>query len=287
MASTDIRADTIQHPDAAPPTRHLPVAGGTIAYDDVGTGPAVIAVPSIGDVRAEYRFLRPPLRAAGFRVVTMDLRGHGESSVGFADYSSAAIGADILALARHLGAGPVAVIGTSKAGGAAVWAAAEAPDLVDRLVLISPFVRAHGNDAVMKAMMGVLLARPWGAAFWTTYFPKFYPSRQPADFAAYRAHLKTNLGEAGRTEALRAMVKSPGDVTAALRRVAAPTLVVMGSRDPDFKAPEEEAAWIAQRVNGTSLVVEGAGHYPHAELPERVAPAIVGFLAAKPGHPGT
>ena len=123
------------------PTRFLTVPGGTIAYDDAGSGPVVLCVPSIGDVRAEYRFLRPQLLAAGYRVVTMDLRGHGESSVGFAEYSTPAIGEDILALARHLAAGPVTVIGTSKAGGSAVWAAAQAPDLIDRLVLVDAFVR--------------------------------------------------------------------------------------------------------------------------------------------------
>ena len=44
---------------ACPPTQPLSVPGGTIAYDAAGSGRPVICVPSIGDVRAEYRFLRP------------------------------------------------------------------------------------------------------------------------------------------------------------------------------------------------------------------------------------
>src|SRR5690349_11077388 len=44
----------------APPTSYLDRPGGRIAYDDSGgTGPLVIAVPSMGDLRQEYRFLRP------------------------------------------------------------------------------------------------------------------------------------------------------------------------------------------------------------------------------------
>src|SRR5262245_48112192 len=54
---------------------------GRIAYDDVGKGPLLVMVPSLGDLRQEYRLFVPPLLASGFRVVTMDLRGHGESSV--------------------------------------------------------------------------------------------------------------------------------------------------------------------------------------------------------------
>ncbi|MGA7669938.1 MAG: alpha/beta hydrolase [Nitrolancea sp.] len=261
-------------------TQYLSVPGGMIAYDVAGAGPAIICVPSIGDVRAEYRFLRPYLIDAGFTVVTMDLRGHGESSVGFDDYSSKAIGADIIALARHLERGPITLIGTSKAGGSAVLAAAEAPELIANLVLISPFVRSHGNDAMMRRMMKLLLARPWGAALWTMYFPNFYPSRKPEDFDTYRTELKANLQEPGRLSALRAMVDSSGDVSDELGKVNAPALVVMGTNDPDFNNPAEEANWIADELGGTALTVAGAGHYPHAEMPEETGPAIVRFLSS-------
>jgi hypothetical protein len=46
-------------------TQRLAVPGGTIAFDDAGRGPVVIGVPSIGVVRAEYRFLRPQPVSAG------------------------------------------------------------------------------------------------------------------------------------------------------------------------------------------------------------------------------
>lgn len=262
----------------APATQFLTVPGGTIAYDVAGDGPVVICVPSLGDLRAEYRFLRPILIEAGYRVVTMDLRGHGESSTGFSDYSSPAIGADIIALARQLDSGPVTVIGTSKAGGAAAWAAVTAPEVIGRLVLISAFVRAHDNDATVRRLMKVVLARPWGPSAWRWYFPKFYPSRKPADFDAYRAALKANLSQAGRLEALKKMALTSGDVSDKLGQVSAPALVVIGSKDPDFKDAAGEGEWIAEQIRGRSLVIEGAGHYPHAEMPEQVGPAIVAFL---------
>ena len=59
----------------------LTVGEGRIAYDDTGgDGPLVIAIPDMGDLRSEYRALRPLLQQAGYRVVTMDVRGHGETS---------------------------------------------------------------------------------------------------------------------------------------------------------------------------------------------------------------
>ena len=54
---------------------------GTIAYDDSqGDGQLVIMLPGMGALRSEYRFLAPAVIEAGYRVVTADLRGQGESS---------------------------------------------------------------------------------------------------------------------------------------------------------------------------------------------------------------
>ena len=106
-----VRAD---QPSATTPssTQFLKLPGGQIAYDDTGgTGPLVICVPGLGDMRQQYRFLAPRLIAAGFRVVTMDLPGHGESSVDWPDYSPAIVGADIVAMIRHLGASKAFIIG--------------------------------------------------------------------------------------------------------------------------------------------------------------------------------
>jgi pimeloyl-ACP methyl ester carboxylesterase len=52
----------------------------------------------------------------------------------------------------------------------------------------------------------------------------------------------------------------------------------MGEKDPDFPAPETEARWIADRLKGEVLMVPGAGHYPQAEFPEVVSPAVVEFV---------
>ena len=122
-------------------TRFLKIKEGSIAYEEQGSGPLVICVPSLGDLRGEYRFLAFHLASAGYRAISMDVRGHGESSPLWPDYSVGAIGGDILALIRHLDSGPAAIIGTSMAGGAAIWAAAEDPDLVSGLVLIDAFYR--------------------------------------------------------------------------------------------------------------------------------------------------
>ena len=252
---------------------------GRIAYDEAGSGPLVICAPGLGDLRAEYRFLAPQLVEAGYKVVTMALRGHGDSSAAWPDYSAAAIGSDMLALIRHLDAGPAILIGNSKSGGAAVWAAAEAPDRVSGLVLISPFVRAALPAWQAKLLFTPLFIGPWGPAVWIRYYRSLYPSEKPADFPSYLSALADNIRQPGRMVALRAMMTSTeGYLEKRLDDVSAPALVIMGTRDPDFKDPAAEANWLAEQLSGQAHVVEGAGHYPHAEMPTTSGPAIVSFL---------
>jgi pimeloyl-ACP methyl ester carboxylesterase len=52
----------------------------------------------------------------------------------------------------------------------------------------------------------------------------------------------------------------------------------MGECDPDFPDPAAEAHTVAERINGESMIVPHAGHYPQAEYPEIVSPAVTAFL---------
>ncbi len=232
----------------------------------------------IGDLRSEYRFLAPQLAAAGYRVITVDVRGHGETSARWPDYSVAGIGADLRALIRHLNAGPATIVGASMAAGAAVWRAAEAPDLVAGLVLLGPAVRGDVSRP-MQLLFSALFARPWGPAAWHRFYGTLYPTRKPADFPQYSAAVRANLKEQGRMEALIEMINASKKASEErVSRVSAPTLAIMGSKDPDFKDPEAEAKWVAEQVRGKYVMVDGAGHHPHAEMPEITGPLVVSFL---------
>ena len=261
---------------------------GKIAYDDAGQGPLVVMVPGLGDLRAEYRFLAPRLVEAGYRVVTVDLRGHGQSSTGWSDYASSAIGADVVALVDELNAGPATLVGTSMGAAAVAWAAAEKPEAISGTVLIGPFVRDVPPSSwiagvAQTAMIKLALWGPWGEWAWGQVYGTFYGDK-PADFEAYRATLVANLAEEGRMDALRGMIAaSKKDVEVRLAEVKAPVLVVMGTKDPDFADPKAEADLVAGLLRGRVVMVEGAGHYPQVEQPDAVANAIRAIVAGGEG----
>jgi pimeloyl-ACP methyl ester carboxylesterase len=262
-----------------PVTARLVRPEGTIAYDVAGEGPLVLCAPGMGDIRSVYRFLAPALVESGYRVATLDLRGHGDSDATFSAYDDVAAGSDLIALAEGLG-GPAVLVGNSMSAGAAAWAAAEAPELVTGTVLIGPFVRQVPVGLVPRLAFRLALLRPWGLGAWNAYYAKLYPGRPPADLDEHRARIRESLRRPGHWRAFVATTHtSHAPVEARLADVHAPTLVVMGERDPDFPDPAAEAHLIADRLSANVLLVPEAGHYPQAEYPEIVTPAIVEFLA--------
>ncbi len=263
---------------AATPPLLLERPDGQVAYEVVGSsGPLVLCAPGIGDVRAQYRFLAPALVDAGFRVVLMDLRGLGDSTADFASYSADAVGDDMVALLNSLGGKHATIIGNSASAASAVWAATALPDIVSNIVLIGPFVREIPSPWYQRALLNVAFRGFWGRPAWLAYYSSLYPTRKPEDFERYKTALSESLD--GRMRVVNAMLSaSKAASEAKLDDVKARVLVVMGSRDPDFAAPAGEALLVATRLKGAVLMVEGAGHYPHAEMPDVTAPPIIAFL---------
>lgn len=285
-APTGTALEATGAPASAAQTRFLDVGGGRIAYDDTGgDGPLILAIPGMGDLRSEYRLLRPALQRAGYRVVTMDVRGFGDTSARWSDYSAHAVGRDALALLNHLNAGPAVVLGNSFAAGSALWAAHDSPGHVSGVVLLGPIVRDQKLSGFVKLTLNIGFGGPWRVWFWTTYWNSLFPSAKPTDHAQIKAALSRNLHEPGRMAALKSMIKlSKADTAAIVSKTRVSALVVMGTRDPDFPDAAAEAHWLADQLRAESLIIEGAGHYPHAEMPERVAPRLLSFISRVHGR---
>jgi pimeloyl-ACP methyl ester carboxylesterase len=189
------------------------------------------------------------------------------------------IGDDILSLIDHLKAGPAHVIGTSFSPSAVVWAATERPDSIRSLVLISPFVREVKINRFMLALFWLMLNNPWRVRAWTTYYRSMYPTQKPDDFKDYLRQLNANLKEPGRFDAVKAYGNaSRQESEERINHIKKPTLVIMGTKDPDFPDPMEEGRIIADQTGGTLTLIEGAGHYPQTEMPDKTALHIINFL---------
>jgi pimeloyl-ACP methyl ester carboxylesterase len=271
-------------------TEYLSTSAGTIAYDVTGEGPLVVLAHGMGDSRHSYRFVVPGLVAAGYRVANVDIRGCGDSSLGWEGYSRTDIAGDLVAVVRHLGA-PAVIVGQSISGGAATIAAATAPDLVAGVIELAPFTRkqsmAVGGLVRVKRyragtiQLGMTMMRG-SLSSWTKYLDVAYPVK-PVDWDGELARIEAKMSEPGRMAALQAMCKTdPGDAGAQLANVTCPVLVVEGGLDPDWADPRAEGEKIVADLPtglGELVVIDGAGHYPHAQTPDELLALALPFLA--------
>jgi pimeloyl-ACP methyl ester carboxylesterase len=271
-------------------TEFLTVDSGTIAYEVTGDGPLVVLAHGMGDSRAAYRFVTPKLVAAGYRVAAVDLRGSGESSALWPAYSRTAIAGDLIAVIRHLG-GPAVLVGHSISGGAATIAAAQAPELLTGIVELAPFTRAQAvklsdlkSGTYRKGTLRLAGAMMGSVGQWLKYLEHAYPGVKPADWTTRQAQIEAMVREPGRMKALQGMLKaSPADAGAQLDNVRCPVLIVQGSLDPDWADPRAEGEAIVAALpagRGRLEMIEGAGHYPHAQYPDETATLVLAFLQA-------
>ncbi|MFY0665982.1 MAG: alpha/beta hydrolase [Natronospirillum sp.] len=260
-------------------TEWLVIPEGRIAFDDQGQGPLIVLLPGLGDLRQTYRFLTPILVESGYRVVSVDLRGHGESSVPWADYSTQAVASDVLDLIKHLDAGPAVLVGNSFSAGVAVWAATEQPEAVAGVSMSGPFVRPQDVSFMIRSAMAVMFNGPWKVGAWGTFHRTLFTHEHPVDYDQYQRTLKQNLAEPGRFAAVKAMLdRDDTAVAERLTQLTVPVQIIMGEKDPDYPDPAAEAAWIAEQTDGVVVLLPNVGHYPQAEAPQDTAAALLNWL---------
>lgn len=263
-----------------------PTAAGSarLAYEVRGDGPLVVTMPGMGDLRSADAALVDALVADGFRVASLDQRNLGDSDRGFDALGDEVTASDYLALVEHLGGGPAVLVGTSMAASSAIIAAAERPELVRGLVLLSPFVRnGGGSPALARLMYRVLFARPWGVGMWASYYrATLNRGTVPAGHAEHVAAIRAAMSRPGRLADFRRLmlVLDHAPAEARVAEVRAPVLAVVGALDPDYKDPAAELAHVAEVLPGArTLLVDDAAHYPHRQRPDVVLPAVRAFVA--------
>jgi 3-oxoadipate enol-lactonase len=153
-----------------------------------------------------------------------------------------------------------------------LWLAANAPERIDRLVVICAAAHLPPADGWLARAEQVRAAgmAPVADAVLGRWFTPRFRAALPARVAPYRAMVAACPAEgyAAGCEAIAAM-----DLRADIRRVAAPTLVIAGADDP--ATPHEHGERIHAGITGSRLVVvPNAAHLANVEQPDVVAQLI-------------
>lgn len=254
-------------------TSYFQTKEGKIAYTQTGVGKRnLILLPGIGDRKESYSEVAE-LLAKENSVYSFDLRGLGESDVSFSSYGPKETAEDILSFIREKDLQNVYIVANSMTAASAVYIRSMEHRRVFGLVLSGPFVRDKAPLSFgMKMLVQLAFRGPWGPNAWVSFYESLFPVNPPKDLKERSEKLKKNLSEDGRMAAVRSMLlASKTECEPALNLVSGNVIVVMGSKDPDFDSPEDEAHWIGTKLSGEVRMYEGVGHYPFAENPNRFA----------------
>jgi 3-oxoadipate enol-lactonase len=253
-----------------------------VAHELLGPpeGPPVILSCSLGTDRSMWDPQTPALAERNL-VVRYDLRGHGQSPAPAGPYAISDLGEDLLALMDRLGIERASLCGVSIGAMTSIWAAAHAPERVQRLVLCctsarfgpeaaevyrsrAETVREHTVDAVADGAL-------------ERWFTPAFRGAQPELMAKIRKGLTdtSSEGYAGCCEALAAL-----DLHPVLGSISAPTLVIAAAEDP--ATPPDHGRAIADGIPGARFeLIEDAAHLANIEKAELVTPLIAGFIDAE------
>ncbi|MEW6638031.1 MAG: 3-oxoadipate enol-lactonase, partial [Actinomycetota bacterium] len=211
-----------------------------------------------------------------FRLLRYNHRGHGGAPVPPGPYSIEDLGRDLLALLERLGIESLSFCGLSLGGMVGMWAASEAPEKFERLVLCCTSALL-GPPETWETRARTVRERGMGEivdAVVERWFTPAFRQKRP-DVVRWARDMFIGVpaeGYAGCCEAIREM-----DLRERLGEIRAPTLVIAGADDP--ATPPEHAELIRDAIPGARLVViPDAAHLANVERPEAVTSAIMEHL---------
>jgi len=239
----------------------LPLAGRRLYYDLTGpeTGPVVCITHSLASDGGSWAEQVPPLLQAGFRVLRLDMRGHGGSEPVPGDYTMKALAGDVATALDALGIPRVHYIGLSIGG-----------------MIGQAFAIEHGAKLISAMWCDTLPASPLGAAaMWAERMNTVRQSNslEPlADGTVERWFTYAPTGYLGCSAAIMNF-----DFTGQLSSLPIPVLVVCGADDPGTPATENRR--LASLVSeGRYEEIPNARHFPNVERPEEFNRIMMGWL---------
>ena len=244
----------------------LPVPGRRLYYDLAGPedGPVVCITHSLASDGGSWAEQAPPLLQAGFRVLRLDMRGHGGSDSVAGDYTMQALAGDVATVLDALAIPRVHYIGLSIGG-----MIGQALAIEHGAKLISAMWEER-MSTVRRANSLEPLADGTVERWFTDAFRQSKPGRwkQIRDTVA----ATTPAGYLGCSAAILNF-----DFTAKLPSLRIPVLVVCGADDPGTPASENRR--LAGLVPGGRYEeIPGMRHFPNVEAPDAFNRIMMGWL---------
>lgn len=259
---------------------HTQVNGITIAYSDQGTGLPIVFLHAFPLNRTMWATQEHGL-ASQFRIITIDLRGHGESDAPLWRYTLDQSADDVRALLDHLAIQQALFVGLSMGGYILFAFYRKYADRLKGLILAD--TRAQADKEEEKAgrfQMAQIAHKQGAAAIADLMIPKLLSpatiQTKPDLVRQVRAMIEGNQisGIAGD---LMAMAERPDSVLL-LTQITCPTQIIVGQLDQG--TPVSDAKLMAEHIPGSRLaVIPNAAHLANLEQPQAFTQIVAAFAS--------
>ena len=253
------------------------MSAADIAWEARGPqeAPAIVLVHSLGSSRSAWA---PQVAALQdrYRLVLVDLRGHGVSPSPPGPYAVAELAQDVIAAAASAGAASFHLCGISIGGLAALWTAVHRADVVRSIVAANTAARIGTPerwtariDAIRAGGMGSICDAVVGLWF----SPDFAATHPDWHASARDGFLATDPeGYIGCCRALAA-----ADLRSEVESITVPSLIIGGSLDT--ATPPAGAEWLRDVITESRLaVIDGAAHLSNLDRPVEFTAHLAGFV---------
>jgi 3-oxoadipate enol-lactonase len=251
--------------------------GTRLHYWTAGEGAPVLLVHGLSDDHGLWRYQVPAL-AERYRVITLDVRGHGRSDKPSVPWDVPTLAGDLVALLDELQLDSAVLVGLSMGGGISQTAAIRHPERVRALALLSTsssFPEATRERFRWRAEVAEReglepLVDSMVERWFTPEFRAAHPDQVERARATVLANDPPAFAAACRANAAR-------DWTGELDRIACPVLVLAGAQDPGEATRSAEV--FGGRLRDVEVhVIDGTSHLLPIEQPERVNQLLLRFL---------
>ncbi|WP_397451758.1 alpha/beta fold hydrolase [Pseudomonas sp. NA-150] len=252
--------------------------GCSLHYEEYGQGSPLLLVHGLGSSCQDWEYQIPAL-AAHYRVIVMDVRGHGRSDKPKERYSIPGFTADIEALIEHLQLGPVHLVGLSMGGMIGFQLAVNQPQLLKSLCIVNsaPQVKIKSGNDVMQWLkrwgLGRLLSmQTIGKGLGQNLFPK-----------PEQADLRRKIAQRWAQNDKRAYLASfdaivGWGVQERLSRICCPTLIVSADRDYTPVTLKEEYVRLIPQAR--LVVIKDSRHATPLDQPDVFNRTLLEFVDA-------
>ncbi len=253
------------------------IDGTRIYYESIGEGSPIVLIHGAGQDTTSWRY-NIPFFAKTHRVVALDLPGHGKSEVVLPPINSTSAYAQIVwSVIEELELDRPVLVGHSMGSGICLTVALEHGDGIGGVVGVDGADRVVGvfaeeiHRAYLESPLDLQLEMSMES--FRSLCSKQTPAERIEEIAQDLLRIYPPVTAAD-TQAFNAF-----DISSRSHKIKTPVLLISGS--DDFLVTPEMVRETAKRIKDSrAVILDGVGHFPHTEAPDRFNPAVGEFLAS-------